>query len=511
MNALTHAISVALLHFVWQGLLVALFLWVALAALRKSSAQIRYVVSCAALALMTVLPLLTASIVYRAAISANSVAGQTAVIPFSLSPAALPAPSLPAWIAWLETWALPIWFAGVLIFAIRLLRILRYVVRLQREGNPAQASLVVAISTLARRMKIDRPVRVLISSLTDTPSVAGWLRPVVLLPAATLLNLSAEQLEAVLVHELAHIRRHDYLVNILQILAETLLFYHPALWWVSSRIRSERELCCDDLVVEICGDPVGYARALTKLERLRVFAPALTVSSTGGPLLHRIRRLTGQAEEQPPSKFPALLALSLALACLLTNLRWAQAQPQNATEPAVSHDTIWVDTVKHGDFPVSVRALGTITSAAVAELKVVASQSNLVQTGQPALIELRGGVRIAGKVARTNSSIVKGTFTVAVNLQTPRPDLVGQTVDGIIQIRVVKDVTYVGRPVVSQWNSAGAIFKIDSGGAQATRVKVRFGVGSVNSIQILEGLQPGDRVILSDMSKYDGYDRIRIE
>ena len=98
------------------------------------------------------------------------------------------------------------------------------------------------------------------------PTVIGWLKPVVLLPASALAGLTPRQLEAILAHELAHIRRHDYLVNLLQTLVETLLFYHPAVWWLSRRIRVERENCCDDLAVSLCGDPVAYAAALADLE-----------------------------------------------------------------------------------------------------------------------------------------------------------------------------------------------------------------------------------------------------
>ena len=101
------------------------------------------------------------------------------------------------------------------------------------------------------------------------PTVIGWLKPVVLLPASALAALTPQQLEAILAHELAHIRRHDYLVNLLQTLVETLLFYHPAVWWLSRRIRIERENCCDDLAVSLCGDPVAYAAALADLEALR--------------------------------------------------------------------------------------------------------------------------------------------------------------------------------------------------------------------------------------------------
>ena len=122
---------------------------------------------------------------------------------------------------------------------------------------------------LSRRLHIGRAITLLESALVDVPTVIGWLKPVVLLPASALAGLSPQQLEAILAHELAHIRRHDYLVNLLQTLVETVLFYHPAVWWLSRRIRIERENCCDDLAVSLCGDPVAYAQALADLEALR--------------------------------------------------------------------------------------------------------------------------------------------------------------------------------------------------------------------------------------------------
>ena len=144
---------------------------------------------------------------------------------------------------------------------------------------------------LARQLHIRRPVRLLESASVAVPTVIGWLRPVVLMPASALAGLSPEQVQAILAHELAHIRRHDYLVNLLQTLVETLLFYHPAVWWLSRRIRAEREHCCDDLAVSLCGDPYTYARALADLEGLRTPSVPLALAATGGSLLERVRRL----------------------------------------------------------------------------------------------------------------------------------------------------------------------------------------------------------------------------
>src|SRR5213076_1329469 len=131
------------------------------------------------------------------------------------------------------------------------------------------------------------------TTLVDVPMVVGWLRPAILLPVAALASLSTTQIEAILAHELAHIRRHDYAVNVLQAIVETLLFYHPAVWWLSNRIRVEREHCCDDVAVALFGNPLQYARALTRFEELRLDPAHALLAANGGSLLTRIRRLVG--------------------------------------------------------------------------------------------------------------------------------------------------------------------------------------------------------------------------
>src|SRR5213075_1678041 len=140
----------------------------------------------------------------------------------------------------------------------------------------------------AHAMRLRRAVKLVESAAVEVPAVISWLRPVVLLPASTLTGLAPKQIEMVLAHELAHIRRHDFLVNILQAVVETLMFYHPAVWWMSRRLRIERENCCDDLAVAVCGDALQYARALTRLEELRG-GPRIALAANGGSLLTRVR------------------------------------------------------------------------------------------------------------------------------------------------------------------------------------------------------------------------------
>ena len=334
MTPLSQALSAALLHFIWQGTVVAFLLWIALFLLRNRAPRSRYAASCAALALMAALPPVTAWVVYQRPM-ARVAAGVAALTMPSASLRGIE--SVPrAWaalpVALVEQWALPVWAAGVLLFALRLALGYRHVVLLRRTGEAAEAAMMDIAAALARRMSIARPVRLLVSKIAESPSVVGWLRPVILLPAASLAGLAPDQLEAILAHELAHILRQDFLINGLQSVVETLLFYHPATWWVSLRIRQERELCCDDLAVHYCGDALGYARALTRLERMRI-TPQPAVAANGGSLLYRVQRLTGGTRECAPSRLPVILAIAAAAVSLPLTVHRAQARQDPPAYP----------------------------------------------------------------------------------------------------------------------------------------------------------------------------------
>jgi beta-lactamase regulating signal transducer with metallopeptidase domain len=507
MTAITQAISEALLHFVWQGAAVALLVWFTLAILGRRPARLRYAVSCAGLSVMSALPFITAFWVYRARGAAGPSIGEAAIADGAVS-AMLAAPALlPRLLAAIEAWALPVWSLGVMILAIRFICSATHVANLKRSGEPVSHALAESASRLARRMGIMKSLQVLTSALADTPSVVGFLKPVILFPPAALLNLSAAQLESIVAHELAHIRRHDYLVNLLQTIAETLLFYHPAIWWVSSRIRTERELCCDDMVVEICGDPVGYARTLTQLERLRLGSPSLALMSTGGPLMYRIQRLTGVAEYQPAPKASAALAAGLAMVCFLMNAHWAKAQ--GGREGEVKLDSVWTDTVKYGDLSLTVRALGSLTAPTTALLNVSSRVSNGMQIGQSAVIDLGNYVTVAGKVTRIDSPAANGTIPVTVEIQAPMAEFVGHAVDGSVHIKTLHDVLFVARPASTPAFAETTMFKLEPDGQHWTRVKVRFGASSVNQMAVEEGLKPGDKIIVSEMAAYVSYNRLR--
>ena len=211
------------------------------------------------------------------------------------------------------------WLAGaVLLFLWRLGGWL-YLRRLcRRESHPAPAEVQALLKRLLDRLKIRQGVGLLESAWVEVPAVVGWLAPVILLPAGLAAGIAPEQLEMLLIHELAHVRRHDFLANLVQTAIETLLFYHPAVWWVSRTIRSEREACCDDVVVTATGDRLLYARALALIEQLRAESPAtrfarLPVAADGGNLLPRIRRILGLPGEEFRSALPRLAGSALVL------------------------------------------------------------------------------------------------------------------------------------------------------------------------------------------------------
>ncbi len=322
-----------LLHFLWQGALVAAALAVALTALRRQGAQLRYAVALGALLTMTALPLATGTILaYRLDSTTAQDHGRTALLtdglpslpPIAASQIAVTAPahsaaSSPAVdpVTFLEP-ALPafvaLWMAGVAVLAFLHWGGWTRVWQLRRQGVQRAADRwQAACDRLARQLGVQRSVELLESALVQVPTVLGWLKPVILVPASTLSGLSPRQLESILAHELAHIRRHDYAVNALQVAVETLLFYHPAMWWASRQVRTLREHCCDDLAVEICDDRMIYARALADLEDLRFAAPVFALGADGGPLLQRIRRLVGGGDEV---RAPGWVAGSLAATAL---------------------------------------------------------------------------------------------------------------------------------------------------------------------------------------------------
>jgi len=352
-----NALGWTLLHFLWQGALVAVLLAGALAFLRHRSSRVRYAASCAAIVLM----LVCAAATFLELRFTGERPSHVATVLLERAPVAeprgdggMPAPAAaPAYLPAL-VWA---WFGGVLALSVRSLGGWVVAERFaHRHTWTPEAAWEDRFAALTKRLRISKPVTLVVSALAQVPAVVGWARPIVLVPACVFTGLSAEQIEALLAHELAHVRRHDYMVNMLQTAAETLFFYHPAVWWVNRNIRIEREHCCDDIAVDVCGSTVAYVRALTELEQMRqanvLPRPRLAMAADGGSLLNRAQRLLGMKPRASTPSHAWIASLGAVAALFVAGIAvngLAQrieptAAPQTAEEKEVFQT--WLDEIE---------------------------------------------------------------------------------------------------------------------------------------------------------------------
>jgi beta-lactamase regulating signal transducer with metallopeptidase domain/parvulin-like peptidyl-prolyl isomerase len=391
-------IGSTLLHFLWQGAAIAILAWIILAALRQARPQTKYAALLTMFCLASALPVVTfivlqpdSSVATGESTDAAHESGprvnlgiieqsETApgatdrAIPVTLgvvnsyvnrpslsvtvaseatvSPVASPPPAGTFLAQWLRThrpWVVAFWLCGVLVLSVRLTIGLVGAELARRRKIAAVAEPVQQIvHRLAERLQIRRAIRVFESTLAEVPTLVGWLRPVILLPASAITGLTPSQLEAILAHELAHVRRNDAIVNLLQTVVETLLFYHPAVWWLSRRIRQEREHCCDDVAVAVCGDRVAFARALTAMEELRA-APRWALAASGGSLVERVRRIVGRPQVAPGGRLSVLGLVAAAGVMAAIAIYEAPAEDKTSGHSVVRADDVPVDLNESAD------------------------------------------------------------------------------------------------------------------------------------------------------------------
>ncbi len=333
MNHLLPAIAWTLIHFCWQAAAIAAFYGVASLLLARRSSQTRYAVALAALLLM----LASAAITFGWQLRVNAVFEpastlssadtpsrfqQTVAYPFAQTASALstsaPSPSLPTLLPWIDGF----WLMGVFVLSIRSLGGWWLIRRLRASAHTAiPAAISETFHRIASKLGLQRTVELAVSGSVSGPITIGFLRATVLLPICALTSLGPDELEVVLAHELAHVRRADFLWNLVQTFAETLFFFHPAVWWIGSCLRNERELCCDDLALELCPNPVIYARALFHLEEQRSRQPhlamALDGNRPGSTLRMRILRILGEPMSHAAHTPSRAFSISVAIAGLL--------------------------------------------------------------------------------------------------------------------------------------------------------------------------------------------------
>lgn len=355
MNLMIETVGWVLLHSLWQASCIAAVVWVALRFIRVSAAEVRYLVSCTALLLMFLTAVATGILHWdslRLSVAADR-NGYSASFDRSHAEAHAPTAGIPqshetkSVAGIVDTKSMPdqihehrnsppsnsgrtdsqplqkksfsswpkvvvgIWAAGVLILSLRVLKSWSIVRHLRATAVPnTDATYAGMFEKLLQQLGVRQAVELLAIDADVVPMVVGWIRPAVILPASLVSGLPATHVEAILAHEIAHVRRHDFLVNLLQNALETLFFFHPAVWWLSARIRQEREHCCDDIAANLSGSAVEYSRALTALEEFRGISPAAAASAAGGSLFLRIQRLLNADSHSSHSRTSLFAAIA---------------------------------------------------------------------------------------------------------------------------------------------------------------------------------------------------------
>jgi beta-lactamase regulating signal transducer with metallopeptidase domain len=354
------ALGWALLHFCWQGTAVAVAYAIIDRMTAHATSKVRYIVPLAALMIMPGIVLGTFALELRVATPVYSIATASTNAP--VDPAIWPTPALHElplasglenstdWLAMradrMLPWVDAVWLVGVLLLALRSLGgwfHLAVVRRRARRMVPHEIER--AFLRLCERVQVGRKVVLRASDEVISPLAMGLWRATVILPISAVLSLPAEELEAVIAHELGHIRRWDYLWNLIQTAVESVLFFHPAVWWLSRTVRERRELCCDEIAVQSCTDATVYARALLRLEEQRTIRlrMAMAFGGCGGSLLQRIKKVLGEdmaIENRMTSGVSAATAGALIIALLLgPKIGQAVVTPVTPDHPVVAFAT----------------------------------------------------------------------------------------------------------------------------------------------------------------------------
>lgn len=362
MTQLPQAIAWTLIHFCWQAAAIAAAYRLISVALARRTSQTRYIVALSALLLMLGTAVITLAWELRTDSTIPSIAATADNLRASIA-ADFPRSTAPGVAATIEQapehitlakllpWIDGLWLAGVFALSLRSLGGWWYLRRLRLASTvEAPASVMAAFRRISQTLGLTRDIALRLSTAIDSPMTMGTLRAIVLLPLSAVTLLGPEELEVVLAHELAHVRRADFFWNILQTIAETFFFFHPAVWWLNSRIRHERELCCDDLALKVCPNPIVYAHALVHLEEQRSrhlrFAMALDGHQSRRNLLMRIARILGEPMTRIPGRSIRPFSLAAAIAGLVVLLipaphvlaRFApvQSAPAIAATPSIS-------------------------------------------------------------------------------------------------------------------------------------------------------------------------------
>ena len=312
------ALGWAVAHFLWQGILIGLVSGGILCLLKRSSAQSRYLTGCLALVACFIAFLVTFQLELHNPCKFEAETVQISNVPSKELPDRIPEGGTTfKWSGWIG-WG---WLSGVGFMTIRLLRNAYQVHGLKyRQVSSPAPDWQKTFEELLSEFGLPRKIQLLQSRFVSTPMVVGCLSPIVLVPVSAFTSLTPNQLRAILLHELAHIRRLDHWVNLFQGVIESLLFFHPAVWWLSNKVRDEREHCCDEFSVTSTGQPKDLAEALFQLESLRTRTSSMSLAATGGKLKERIARILQFKLNNNPTPTPHRVMKTKNIGTLIVTL-----------------------------------------------------------------------------------------------------------------------------------------------------------------------------------------------
>jgi beta-lactamase regulating signal transducer with metallopeptidase domain len=454
------------------------------------------------------------------------------------------------------------------ILAIGLLRLRQ----LRQSSSPIFLFAQSAAGLEEMRARVNTSAEFRLSPDVDSPVTFGFTAPVILLPER-FPSMNAQFQATIACHELLHVRRNDWAHHLAEEILRAAFWFHPAIAWLIARVRLSREQVVDLEVIKLTQERKPYLEALLEFASGRsrttaIPAPPFLVERQ---LPERVALMLKEVRMSRTRLIASLTATACCIALVtilaVSNLplkaapRAGQNPPQGGVAggvasgvakgvaqgvsegiasgisggvsgggaggvsssasldiPTVANDTIWTDTVKRGPMIRQVRGLGTLVRAEdsaglVARIALPVVQTADVKPNQTATVYTRKGLLAKGHVTGINASPTDGTRTVYIYLDGPLPEGAGTDlqIDATIDIEKIDNILYVGRPVHGAANSTVSLFKLAKDGAEAERVNVKLGRSSVNTIEVLDGLKEGDKIILSDMSAYDTADRIHIK
>ena len=376
------ALGATLLHSLWQATALALLLW-SVSRYGKLTAAGRYRVAYGTLLLQVVLSVGTFLQYYTPAPRLESTVKQVVIAYMGYLPASAPTYNRFTDPDFWMTSLVVCWLAAMLVGSGRLavsfwrVRGMLGAQSVQRlQASDTYTRLELRVTELAQRLGLRGRLRVRIGRNITTPMLVGHLKPVLVFPLALVNQLSTEEAETVILHELAHLRRYDHYFNLLQCLIEVLYYYHPAVHWIGARVREEREYCCDDLVLHYGPGKLPYARALLHYGEQAVGQPATALSLTdGGGLLTRVRRFLHHQEMKYTMNYRLLLLPLLALFCLIATAAYApqlaaEGEDDSLTVVSLAPALPALDTLPPGEHEVTKISNGKVTKLRVKDRQI---------------------------------------------------------------------------------------------------------------------------------------------